>query len=139
MVEGSEAPMDRRWQHWMQRMLLELHKSLVPPKGIVPCNLDATDISSYFDATGKGIQGTPYEWWAICNGFNDTPDLATDSPFLRHNNAAAGGTAGSTTSGVPSATVAVQAGVGTTVATDAHTHETTPPYYEFVFLMRLPE
>jgi hypothetical protein len=64
------------------------------------------------------------------------PDLTTANRFLRSVSGATGGTGGSATththpvnppstaSGAPSATVAVQSGTGTTVATDTHAHST---------------
>lgn len=68
---------------------------LTPPKAIVPFHLSAGDISTYFSGTGLGINGTPYQNWAICNGNNGTPDM-TDK-FVRGTAGAAGGTGGSDT------------------------------------------
>lgn len=159
----SGPMMAKRWRQWIQDLLLEGHKAFVPPKGIVPCNLSAADVAAEFDATGLGRRGGPYQWWAICNGSNDTPDLS--GLFVRHSNSGAGATGGSGTSGaatgntgltapvtgVPSASEEVQSGTGTFVAhrththtvglhlhsLGSHTHTIDPPRYDLVYLMRL--
>lgn len=45
----------------------------MPPPGGVIMFHGAT--AGKFDGSGRGIAGTPYEGWAICNGQNNTPDL----------------------------------------------------------------
>ena len=178
IAELGDKPMSKGWVDWQRDLLLELHRSLVPPRAIIPANLSAANIAAEFDATGLGRVGGPYQWWAVCNGNNSTPNLA--GLFVRGSVTAAGGTGGSATSGAssaansgsggndntgswgpytgaPDATVAVQSGAGTTVATDththavdshfhtqaahthtiAHTHESTPPYHDLVYLMRV--
>ena len=153
------------WRQFAQDVLLEAHKALVPPKSIVACHLSADDVAAEFDATGLGRRGGPYQWWAICNGSNDTPDLT--GLFLRGSVTEAGNEGGSSTSGassgntgaggnfstsINSASQTVQSGVGVTVAAsphshtsashshslNAHTHSVDPPRYDVVYLMRLP-
>lgn len=45
---------------------------MVPPAAIV---MQSGDINGKYDASGKGLPGTPYNGWAVCNGQNGTPDL----------------------------------------------------------------
>ncbi len=45
---------------------------MVPPGGIV---MFSGDVSQTFDADGKGLAGTRYEGWQLCNGNNNAPDL----------------------------------------------------------------
>ena len=71
-----------------------LEGKLVPPKGIVPFNLSAADVTNNFTA-GLGDAGKPYAGWAICDGANGTPDLR--NKFIRSTDGAAGGTGGSDT------------------------------------------
>ncbi len=40
----------------------------------------AGDPNGIFDATGKGIVGTPWDGWALCNGQNGTPDIRNRFP-----------------------------------------------------------
>jgi hypothetical protein len=104
ITEAKPGAMSREWQQWLQKLLLEAHQAFIPPKGVIPCNLTAADIAAYFDATGRGIRGTPYEWWAICNGNNGTPDLNTGTPLIGHDNsAAATALSGSDTTGTGTA------------------------------------
>lgn len=122
---------------------------------------------AFFTATPSPSAG-----WGLCDGGSvtrstttggttslTTPDLITDNLFVR-GAGSAGGTGGTathlhavdppnTTSGGPSATVEVQSGTGTTVATDTHTHDTNiasfssatgshlPPFIEMLPFVRL--
>ncbi|MCG8319176.1 MAG: hypothetical protein MI921_06715 [Cytophagales bacterium] len=45
---------------------------MTPPGGVIMFH---GETSGVFDGSGKGVAGTPYEGWAICNGQNGTPDL----------------------------------------------------------------
>jgi hypothetical protein len=124
-IQDTLLGMGPEWQRWLQDLLLELHKSLCPPKGIIPCNLTAADIAAEFDATGLGRAGGPYEWWAICNGLNDTPDL-TDL-YIKHSNATAGTASGSFTTSASSAANTGGSGILTTGAPSAITKFTAGP------------
>jgi hypothetical protein len=68
--------------------------SVFPLSGIINSYLSAADIAANFDSTGKGIKKT-YIGWAICNGSNGTPNLA--SKFIRESVTASGATGGSDT------------------------------------------
>ena len=134
IAEGRLEPLSRFWREWFRTLMVELHQVVTPPKAIVACNLTADDVVAEFDATGLGRKTGPYEWWAICNGNNGTPDLA--GLFVRHNSTAAGGSGGSLTTSSNDTDEEVSSGVGTDVAADGHTHTYEPPYYELVYLMR---
>lgn len=138
----------------------------VPKKCIIFAYLTASEVTTWFDTTGLGKARHPYFEYALCNGNNDTPNMA--DRFVRVNNTAAGATGGSdssahthaidhdhpaVTSGAPSATDL--AGVGIIdVASGNHTHsidvaaytgtsgaasvtENRPAYYELVAVMRV--
>lgn len=46
---------------------------MVPPGGIV---MFSGKVAECFDGDGKGLNGTPYEGWQLCNGKNSAPDLS---------------------------------------------------------------
>ncbi len=46
---------------------------MVPPGGIV---MFSGQVATSFDAKGRGLTGTPYEGWQLCNGNNGAPNLA---------------------------------------------------------------
>ncbi|MEJ2756366.1 MAG: hypothetical protein P8104_11205 [Gammaproteobacteria bacterium] len=79
---------------------------MAPPGAII---MQSGGISGNYDNTGKGVSGTAYEGWAICNGQNNTPDL--QDRFI----VGAGGDASANTSGGP----------------DSHEHSTTIPAKAF--------
>jgi len=66
----------------------------VPIGGIIPANLSAGDISTYFTG-GLGNSGQRWEGWAICNGSNGTPNLS--GKFPKATTGASGTTGGSDT------------------------------------------
>lgn len=78
--------------------------ALVPPKGIIWANLSAADVADNFDDQGRGLAGTAFYWWQICNGNNDSPSLS--GLFVRASVTAAGTTGGSSTSGSTTLTTA---------------------------------
>jgi len=123
----------RDMTQWRRDLLLELHKSLVPPAGIVPCYLTAAQVAANF-TDGLGNPGTAYQWWAVCDGNNGTPDL--QDRFIRHDSTGAGASGGSTTSGEASTFQTNNTVGGAGYYAYRHTHEVTPPYCELVFLMR---
>lgn len=159
-------PLDGDFYRWLAS-LATAAAFAVPPKGIVMASLSSAEVSTHFDATGLGNNGGKYEGWAICNGNNGAPNL-TDR-FVRVSATAAGATGGSDSSAHthsiahghdekatdgPSETFEVQAGVGATVASEAHTHnadvedssdnsgaasvtDNRPAFYTLVALMRL--
>ncbi|TRX60624.1 hypothetical protein FNH22_06145 [Fulvivirga sp. M361] len=45
---------------------------MTPPGGVIMFH---GTTSGKFDGSGLGIEGTPYEGWALCNSKNNTPDL----------------------------------------------------------------
>lgn len=162
MVAGNGGAVHHDLHRWLDELRRATNLAL-PPKEIRTFSLSASDVSSHFEASGKGKKGAPYYGWAICNGQNGTPDLR--DRFIRCVDDAAGGTGGSdssahthsvdpasVTSGLPSSTIEVQAGLGETVAKSTHTHtvdvaattsgaasatDNRPAFYELVALMRL--
>jgi hypothetical protein len=108
----------------------------LPPSEVRFFKLSAAEVTANFDATGKGNMGGPYDGWAICNGQNGTDDMS--DLFPRCSTTGAGGTGGSSTTSVPSASSdEYVTGVGDFPAGPLHTHTFTPPYRYVVPLMRL--
>jgi len=134
-IASPTGGLDHSWFIWLQRLILEMHQSLVPPKSIVPTNLSAADIADNFDGTGKGNAGGPYEWWAICNGNNDTPNLS--GRYLKGSTTSGGTLGGSASTDASSTNDDVSAGAGLEVALSTHTHSVDPLHMEAVFLMKL--
>lgn len=79
---------------------------MVPPGGVL---MQSGSLNNHYDSSGKGIRGTPYEGWAVCNGENGTPDL--QDRFI----VGAGRDAGPNTAGGP----------------DVHTHGVDAPAQNF--------
>lgn len=57
--------------------MLRLKGRVVPKGGILP--YFGTMVN--FDATGRGMVGTPSDGWAVCNGLNGTVDMRGLVPF----------------------------------------------------------
>ena len=131
--EGTQ-PMSHVWQEKMQDILLEMHKAFTPPRAIIACSLSAAQITAEF-SSGKGKTGGPYEWWAICNGSNGTPDLS--DKFIRHNSDGGGAAGGSLETATTADTQPTQGGATFNGARKTHTHSFEPPFHELVYLMRL--
>ena len=72
--------------------------------------------------------------WALCDGTGGTPDLR--DRFIIGGETP-GETGGSTTTSIPSMTVTIASGSDFNVAHEDHTHETIPPYYRVVFIIKL--
>lgn len=167
VLQSAREPMNQDWYRLIRDIVRAVNQTTVPIGGVVWCNLTAQNIADYFDADGRGLASKPYDGWHICNGNNSTPSMS--AKFLRSSVTAAGGTGGSDSSahthaidhdhpsantGSPSFTVEVQAGVGTTVASDGHLHafdvasiagssgaasasDNKPAYFELVPLIRV--
>jgi hypothetical protein len=96
---------------------------VTPIKGVVMADLSGSDITAYFDGTGLGIVGQPWENWALCNGNNGTRNLT--GKFLRLSTAAAGGVGGADSSAHTHA-VDHDHGSFTSGSEAAHTHAVDP-------------
>jgi hypothetical protein len=93
--------------------------ALTPPKGIINAYLSSAEIVDNFDATGNGVSAS-YLGWAICNGNNGTPNLA--SKFIRESVTAAGTTGGSDTQAAHTHDINHTHGANTSGNEAAHTH-----------------
>lgn len=76
IAQDGDSPMEQTWEQFVDELLLEAHRAFVPPKGIVAAYFTGSELTDEFDGTGLGRNGGPFQWWAICNGNNNTPDLA---------------------------------------------------------------
>lgn len=74
-VAEHTGSVHRFLHRWLQRLAYVCDVGVVPRKGIVEAYLSGDDVADWFDTTGLGDQGGPYDGWAICNGNNDTPAL----------------------------------------------------------------
>lgn len=68
-------------------------RTVVPTGTIVYADLTAEQVAGFFDGSGLGRLGGPWEGWGIANGENGRPAL--DGRFLRSNTDGAGETGGS--------------------------------------------
>lgn len=116
-VRGG-APLDGDLYRWLASLVTAVNFA-IPPKGIVMAYLTAVEVAAYFDGTGLGNRPGPYEDWALCNGSNGTPNLA--SKFMRVNNAGDGTTGGSDSSAHTHA-IDHDHGSFTSAAESGHTH-----------------
>lgn len=88
--------------------------------------------------TWTGTLATIPSGWALCDGTLGTPDLREVFLGGHSDGVDPGTTGGSLTTGTPSATVGVDGSVETiTVASDSHTHDYIPPFYQVAFIMKL--
>ncbi len=97
----SDAPDTREFVKMGQDLeavigaLYKFCQTAVPSGVVVGAKLTAAQVGKYFDSTGLGVAGQPWEGWAICNGNNGTDPA--DGKFLRFSTSASGGTGGSDT------------------------------------------
>lgn len=78
IIQNSGGRLGNSWQYWLDQLLLELWQSLTPPGAILVIDPTVVDVATEFPAArgGLGRLGGPYEWWALCDGNNSTPDLS---------------------------------------------------------------
>jgi hypothetical protein len=76
--------------------LVKFNRTVAPAGLCCTAKLTASQISKYFDDTGLGVAGQPWEGWAIRNGNNGTDDA--DGRFPRYSTTESGGTGGSDSS-----------------------------------------
>lgn len=107
ILRGGRTPYsgDEAYQHLQREYearvsLDELESTVselgvVPLKGIIHAYLTAAELATNF-SSGLGVIRTDYEGWAICDGSNGTPNLA--SKFVRSQTTGAGTTGGSDSS-----------------------------------------
>lgn len=107
---------------WLMRLRDLVRVGVVPIGSIVPAYLTAAQIALYFDATGLGVRGDRYDGWALCNGNNDTPNLA--GKFPRFSTTEAAGTGGSDSSAHTHA-IDHDHGSFASAAESGHTHSVT--------------
>jgi hypothetical protein len=77
LVEKDQWELSVHWSQWFNELLTELHQGSTPPSSIVVIDPSVVDVTTEFPASrgGLGRVGGPYEWWALCDGNNGTPDL----------------------------------------------------------------
>ena len=85
ILQNEKKEMAKHWKQWLDLLVTELRKSLVPPDGIVAAELSAAEIAANFDGNGRGNAGGEYEWWQICNGNNSSPDLTASELVATYN------------------------------------------------------
>jgi hypothetical protein len=123
-IAEANGAIHRDLYRWLRDLATAVNFGVVPPKGIIHCNLSVDDVAEFFDDTGLGVRSDKYGGFAICNGNNGTPDLT--GFFVMGDVSGIGATGGSASSAHTHA-IDHDHGSFTSGTEAAHTH-TTPAH-----------
>ncbi len=90
-IVDENKKVTRSWTKFFRSLITKIDYS-IPSGSIINVYLTAQNIADNFDSTGLGNVNS-YIGWAICNGSNGTPNLA--SKFIRYSIVESGATGGS--------------------------------------------
>lgn len=84
MMRPSQAVADmggaihRDFFRWLAHLTNLVSTGVVPVKGVVAVTLTPGELADWFDGSGLGNRGGPFEGWALANGNNGTTDYSLE-------------------------------------------------------------